>query len=320
MRLKHLTAIVCIALPMLAHAAGDDWQTLKKSAQASRSQVLTGTYLHQMSGVVETFSIVRGTGPEGVIELRQSLDGTPREIVRNGNELTGYGPDKKALMAAKISAMRLFPALLPDDMTGVAESYVLKRLSSDRVAQRECDWLELKAKDKARYGMRLCLDRASLLPLKIMTLTPAQEPVEQYMFTELDLVAPKDRSQFKPHYQLSFPIRNAGSSVPPTGNSMEGVEVNGLPSGFRLIRAVQRSLPGQSERPVRHLVYTDGLVMLSLFIEPQAAEPRPERVNTLYGAVSMATASQGGMQLTLVGDLPEASMLTLLKSIRIVQK
>ncbi|HJU49859.1 MAG TPA: MucB/RseB C-terminal domain-containing protein [Pseudogulbenkiania sp.] len=319
MRLKHLTAIVCIALPALAHAA-DDWQTLKKSAQASRNQVLTGTYLHQMSGVVETFHIVRGTGLEGVIELRQSLDGTPREIVRNGNELTGYGPDKKALLAAKVSAMRLFPALLPDDMAGVAESYVLKRLSSDRVAQRECDWFELKAKDKARYGMRLCLDHVSLLPLKIMTLTPAQEPVEQYMFTELDLAAPKDRNQFKPHYPLSLPIRNAGSAVPSSGAGMEGVEVSGLPSGFRLIRAVQRSLPGQAEHPVRHLVYTDGLVMLSLFIEPQAAEPRAERVSMLYGAVAMATANQGGVQLTLVGDLPEASMMSLLKSIRVVQK
>ncbi|WP_024302330.1 MucB/RseB C-terminal domain-containing protein [Pseudogulbenkiania sp. MAI-1] len=318
MRLKHLTAIVCFALPALAHAA-DDWQTLKKSAQVSRNQVLTGTYLHQMSGVVETFSIVRGTGAEGVIELRQSLDGTPREIVRNGNELIGYGPDKKALMAAKVSAMRLFPALLPDDMAGVAESYTLKRLTGDRVAQRECDWLELKAKDKARYGMRLCLDRTSLLPLKIMTLTPAQEPIEQYMFTEIELVAPKDRSLFKPHYSLSFPIRNA-SAAASSGTGVEGVEVSGLPSGFRLIRAVQRSLSGQAERLVRHLVYTDGLVMLSLFIEPQAGEQRAERVSTLYGAVGMATTSQGGMQLTLVGDLPEASMLSLLKSIRVVQK
>jgi sigma-E factor negative regulatory protein RseB len=46
-------------------------------------------------------------------------------------------------------------------------------------------------------------------------------------------------------------------------------EVSGMPPGFKLLRAVQRSLPGQAERTVRHMVFSDGLVMLSLFIEPQ---------------------------------------------------
>ncbi|WP_293764814.1 MucB/RseB C-terminal domain-containing protein [uncultured Aquitalea sp.] len=302
----------------VAAQADDDWQVVRKAAVAARQQPLSGTYLHQMNNSLETFRMVRSGAGDAVQEKRASLDGPSREIVRNGLELTCYAPDKKSLAAAKISAMRLFPALLPDDIGNIAQSYSVKKSGKDRVAQKDCNWVDLKPKDKQRFVQRMCLESATLLPLKIVTQNGTGDVIEQFTFTDIDLQSPKDKNLFKPQYKLSYVLRSA-SAPPLTIDPDAQNEVTGMPAGFKLLRAVQRSLPGQPDRQVRHMVYSDGLVMLSLFIEPQG-EAKSERVVNLHGAVNMATAEQGDYQVTLVGDMPEPVMLGMIKNLKIALK
>ena len=317
MRLTQLSGVCLMGVAVLAHA-DDDWLVVKKAAAAARQQPLTGTYLHQMNGSLETFRIVRGGTGDNIQEKRTSLDGPSREIIRKGQELTCYAPDAKSLSAAKISAMRLFPAILPDDIGNIAQSYTVKHNGKDRVAQRDCNWLDLKPKDSKRYLLRLCVEPVSSLPLKVISQNAAGETVEQFTFTEIELQAPKDKSAFRPQYKQNYVLRSA--SAPQMALDADASsEVSGMPAGFKLLRAVQRSLPGQAERTVRHMVFSDGLVMLSLFIEPQA-DGRPERAVNLHGAVNMATAVQGDYLVTLVGDLPEPTMLAMIHNLKITLK
>jgi len=309
-----------MVVSLVALASDDDWQLLKRVTDAGRQQSLSGTYLHQMNGMLETFHIVRAGGSGVVQERRVALDGLPREIVRSGENLTCYAPDKKSLVAAKVSAMRLFPALMSDDVADVAQSYTLHRVGNDRVAQRDCRWLELKPRDQLRYSERICADSVTSLPLKMMTLTPHNEVVEQYTFTEIELTAPRDKSQLKPQFKLSSQLRG---SAPALGQSHIGnrMEVSGLPTGFKLIRSVQRSLqPGTKGKPIRHMVFSDGLVMLSLFVEPLPTDIPAVRSMNLHGAINMATASQGDQLLTLVGDMPAPTLLSLVRSIHFTAK
>ncbi len=317
MRLTQLSGVCLMGVAVLAHA-DDDWLVVKKVAAAARQQPLNGTYLHQMNSSLETFRIVRSGSGDNIQEKRTSLDGPSREIIRKGLELTCYAPDAKSLSAAKVSAMRLFPALLPDDIGNIAQSYSIKRFGKDRVAQRDCNWLELKPKDSKRYMLRMCVEPASFLPLKVITQNAAGEVVEQFTFTEIELQGPKDKGAFRPQYKQNYVLRSA-SAPAMTLDADAPSEVSGMPSGFKLLRAVQRTLPGQAERTVRHMVFSDGLVMLSLFIEPQA-DGRPERAVNLHGAVNMATAEQGDYLVTLVGDLPEPTMLAMIRNLKIALK
>jgi sigma-E factor negative regulatory protein RseB len=305
---------------LLAVASDDNWPLLKRVADAGRQQSLNGTYLHQMNGMLETFRIARAGGNGSVLERRVALDGSPREIVRNGDNLTCFAPDKKSLVAAKVSAMRLFPALMSDDVADIAQSYTLRHLGSDRVAQRDCNWLELKPHDPQRYSERICVDQQTAVPLKMMTLTPHNEVVEQYTFTEVEFAAPHDRNQLKPQFKLSSQLRGSAPSLGQAGVRAR-VEVTGLPAGFKLIRSVQRNLqPGVGGKPVRHMVFSDGLVMLSLFVEPLTADAPPMRSMNLHGAINMATASQGDQLLTLVGDMPASTLATLVRSLHFTGK
>ena len=318
--------LALLALP-LAVMADDDWALFQRVTDAGRQQPMSGTYLHQMKdNTLETFHIVRLGGPGQVQERRVALDGPPREIVRNGETLTCFAPDKRSLLAAKISAMRLFPALMSDDVADISQSYTLRKLGSDRVAQRDCNWLEVRARDQTRYTERICADQATSIPLKMITMTPrGNEVIEQYTFTEIDLSPSRDRSQLKPQYKLSNQLRGPTTAPMSADAPAARTEVSGLPSGFKMIRSIQRTMPGgNGAQLVHHMVYSDGLVMLSLFIEPVPAEMpssmrRVQSMN-LHGAINMATNSQGDQMLTLVGDMPEPTLASLVRGLRIVSK
>ncbi|WP_051229381.1 MucB/RseB C-terminal domain-containing protein [Paludibacterium yongneupense] len=319
-----LSVLVWAGLPLTVLAAtpanGDDWALLRRVKLAGQQQALSGTYLHQMSGVVESFRIARAGSGDNLVERRESLDGLPREVVRNGDALTSYAPDKHALMAAKVSAMRLFPALSIEDVADLAQSYTLRHLGNDRVAQRDCNWLELHPRDKLRYSVRLCVDPMTAMPLKMVTLGPRNDVVEQFSFAELDLAAPRDKNLLRPHYKMSVQLRGPGPVASPKTPLAPHVEVTGLPAGFHMIRIAWRGLAGANEQPVPQMVFTDGLAMLSLFVEPVPEEGRGERSLNLHGAINLATGIQGNQLLTLVGDMPEQTLSGLVKTLRVVRR
>src|SRR5574343_411799 len=96
--------------------------------------------------------------PDGVArEKRESLDGVRWELVRQGNELTAYGPDAHALAEAKLATQRLFPELLPDSPAELTTGYSVRQLEQDRVAGYDCHWTALEPRDNARYAYHFCI-------------------------------------------------------------------------------------------------------------------------------------------------------------------
>ncbi len=307
-----------VLLAPLVHAAPDsDWALLGKAAQAARQQTLSGSYLHQIGSASETFRIQRAVSKGKVRERRVSLDGLPREIIRHGDTLITAAPDEHSLLAAKISSAKLFPAILPDDVAMLADSYALSRLGSDRVASRECQWWQLKSLEAGqRYTQRVCLDKTSQLPLKWVTLDAQQDAVELFSFIDLDDRAPRAKVSVQPAYPLS-----ATSSVTAVKavEGAESLEIKGIPQGFRLLRSVMRKMPGHDAAPlVQHRVYSDGLAIFSLFVEyAKDAKPAP---HLTHGPISVATDNEGEYRLTLVGDLPDSSLQAIARNLRLVKK
>lgn len=299
-------------------AASGDWDVLRKAAQSGQRQSLSGVYLHQIGrGEQETFQIYRTNQGGQILERRESLDGLPREVVRIGNELTSYAPDKTSLLAARASATRLFPAVLPENVNLLAVSYAIEKSRQDRVAGADCYWYRLKALDKMRYNQSFCLEKISNLPLKMVVSTPEGAIVEQFTFTSIDLKAPRSKDVFKHRYALSYTQHAAvqpTAALPPAAQPPR-IEVSGLPNGFRLLKAVERALPGQKQ-PMHHLIYGDGLVMLSLFVEPKSKSQK-SRVTMVQGTLSMASVPYGNYWLTMVGDMPGQSLASLLKSTKV---
>ena len=314
--MRGVVAGVLLLLPLWAQAE-DEWELLKRAGQAGRSLPLQATYTHQLGGEMETFQLFRASEDGVSRERHESVDGMPREIVRNGSDLACFAPEQRALNAARFSAIKLFPAVLPDNVAELSAAYVLSRGGMDRVAQTDCQWLLLKPRDaNLRYTQRLCVEPESALPLRVVTSGARGEVIEQFSFTELALAAPRDRGVLKPRYKLSLPLGRLGATQTPAATPLE---VKGLPIGFRLVRYAQRAMPGH-DKAVQHYVYSDGFAKLSLFVEDHPEQAAPSAATVVANGIGMASRQLGGQMLTVVGDLPEAGLQSVLKSVRLVQK
>ena len=94
-----------------------------------------------------------------------------------------------------------------------------------------------------------------------------------------------------------------------------------LPPGFAPVGAWVRKLPSVTERgeqrEVLQLLYSDGLAGLSIFVEPWSAE-RSARPLQL-GAVNMLGKRVGRFWLTIVGEVPMATVRRVADSIEFAE-
>jgi sigma-E factor negative regulatory protein RseB len=80
------------------------------------------------------------------------------------------------------------------------------------------------------------------------------------------------------------------------------------PPGYERVQAAVRSLPGKKAL-VTHLVYSDGLNVLSMFVEP--ADPQAERLHGLSaeGAIGIYARDVDGHTVTTLGEVPNMALI-----------
>jgi sigma-E factor negative regulatory protein RseB len=81
-----------------------------------------------------------------------------------------------------------------------------------------------------------------------------------------------------------------------------GWTVTRIPPGFTKIMEGYRKLRGRRE-PVAHLVFSDGLVAISVFVEPQAAASAPAGM-TQQGGLNVYSVKQDDNLVTVLGEAP----------------
>ena len=75
-----------------------------------------------------------------------------------------------------------------------------------------------------------------------------------------------------------------------------------IPSGFALLTVKSKYAPG-ADMPTEHLVYSDGLAWVSVFIEAGVEQNPAGGVSTM-GAANAFTTSREGHLITAVGEVP----------------
>jgi sigma-E factor negative regulatory protein RseB len=66
-------------------------------------------------------------------------------------------------------------------------------------------------------------------------------------------------------------------------------------------------VPGRSQ-PITHIVFSDGLASVSLFIEPLLKGIKPKSGHKLVGTTSFYAHVIDGYQIITVGEVPEATV------------
>jgi sigma-E factor negative regulatory protein RseB len=287
---------------------------LKKIAAASRQIKYAGTFVYQHGNQVETSSVAHFANAGGEYEKLETLDGPRREIVRNNDNVTCYLPDTKTVVIEKRAARR-FLALLPEQLSGIAENYVVKKGEQDRVAGYDCQVIALEPRDNLRYGHRFCVELTTGLPLRARMYSDNNEMVESFAFTQLTLGSGVSKDMLKSHYAgKSQAWRVDQSALEQTeADADTGWVLRNQPAGFKKLTEMRRSIAGRATQ-VSHIVYSDGLAAVSIFIEPMPKSPPPAGP-TYQGAINIYVTSQTDQMVTVVGEAPARTVKQIAESL-----
>ncbi len=299
---------------VVAETGGDALVWLRKIAAASRQINYAGTFVYQHGNQVETSRIAHFVDAGGEYEKLETLDGPPREIVRNNDNVTCYLPESKTMVIEKRAA-RQFPALLPVQLSGISDNYVVKKGEQDRVAGFDCQVIALEPKDNLRYGHKFCAELATGLPLRARMYSDKSEMVESFVFTQLLIGngVTKDllKSRFAGKTQSWHVDRSALEQSESSADT--GWVLKNQPVGFKKLTEMKRSIAGRPAQ-VSHIVYSDGVAAVSIFIEPMPKSPPPAGP-TYQGAVNIYVRPQADQMVTVVGETPARTVKRIAESL-----
>ncbi len=146
-------------------------------------------------------------------------------------------------------------------------------------------------------------------------LNARNQVVEQYAFTELNIggkikpdwtVPNKDTAALLEPQQLKADERIASS----------GWRVDALPRGFQKIMEVRRPMHGR-KAPVLHMVFSDGLAGISVFIENMPSDSDDVGPNlSSQGAIQVYRKEVDDHLVTVVGEVPPRTVMQVADSVR----
>lgn len=299
--------------PLCAHATETiDW--LHRAASAAQRLNYVGTILYQHGTRIETSRIVHYVDPTGEYEKLVNLDGPPREVIRNNEQVTCYLPDSKLVRIENRASRSAFPSLLPNQIATLAQNYIMRQAESARVAGHDAQAFVLEPRDGMRYGHVFWTDAATGLLLKTRMYDENNRVVEMSAFLEVQINARVDRSMVQP----SYPVQPADWLVQrtPAGDAVQkptGWWVTRLPPGFNKIVEGFRMLPDRTE-PVAHLVYTDGLVAVSVFVEAMPGTPQVLGLSQ-QGAINIYKRQLDEFLVTVLGETPGVTVRQVANSV-----
>jgi sigma-E factor negative regulatory protein RseB len=303
-----LFGAILVTLPQRSRGADDPREWLEKMNQALAGRNYDGTFFHLSGGHVETMRIVHRVRSGRVVERLQSLDGSGREFVRNNDELTCYLPDQHTVLVEPRQERGPFLGSLPKFGADVNEFYKIEALPEARVLGRPAMVIAVNPLDQFRFGYRLWLDAKTAMPLKTQLCDSHGQVIEQILFARLEMPDNIPDSDLLPavHTDGMRWVRQGPSRDSDAG--LAAYRASELPPGFHLTIAGAQTLGGATV-PASHLVYSDGLATVSVFVEaqpPAGAAPADAAVNgatPANPAQAPASAPQPPMQgLARVGS------------------
>lgn len=308
--LRRFFLILLLLVPVAAHAADpndDAWVLLDKAGQAAHKLSYKGVFVFQAGPNISSMQITHMNYAQGEFARLISLDGAPREVLRQGNDVVIYSPRNEKVMIQRRRVQSTFPALLPGVSDALKQSYQIRMAGSERVGGRDSTVVYLDPRDHYRYGYRFSVDQEFGLLLKSIMLDEHNQAIEQVAFNQLSLLDTQDMDWFHPTVTPGKTyVMQPEETVSPTVDG-DGWTIAQLPPGFRQIDQVVRKIPGKPG-PVHHLIFSDGLASVSLFIEALNKSSPPKQGLAVQGCTNVYATTVDGHQIVVVGEVPEATV------------
>lgn len=293
----------------VAHAAEGAYEWLMKINQAARELNYQGTFIYRHGSQIETMVIAHQVKDGAIHERLASQSGAPREVIRDDEEVRCYLPDQNSIVVQHRGARHnAFPALVPDQVATLAENYLIELGSRGRVTGREVQRVMIKPRDDYRYGYQLWADSATGLLLRAEVLSNQGTVLDQFVFTDIAIGGEIPPTALMPRTMNDRMVWYRDKAVAPPADRGELWRVMQLPKGFKLSSRMMRKMPMHG-KSAEHLVYSDGLAAVSVYIEKSDVDVAPTMHGpTRMGSLSVYGRPVGDHHVTVVGEVPEKTV------------
>lgn len=306
---------LAVSMTTLTALAQDAQDWLTRMSHTVEELSYQGTFVHMQGGDAETLHITHLNDDGRISERILALDGVAREIIRNGDEVQCILPDRRAVLLEECRDVSPLVSALPTYSDELRRHYEFTLHEAARVAERQTQIVSIKPKDGFRYGYMLWLDQDTAMPLKSQLIDEQGNVLEQILFTRLEISDSIRRSAVEPTINTEgFTMFRPPAAVSQTEGTLR-LRASRLPGGFALSAATHGPIAG-SPYPVEHLVYSDGLATVSVFIADPKSTPEVAAGHTRVGSANAFSLSLDGRQVTAVGEVPRRTVESIAISLR----
>jgi sigma-E factor negative regulatory protein RseB len=296
-------ALGLAAAPALAES-GQEW--LARMGAALNNASYVGEFTSESAGRTERLAITHRVRDGVVSERLVSLTGSRRELVRENDEVVVYLPDQNLAIIERRSGRSDLLGALPQFEGRMASWYKV-----DWVGRETLDdfgptaVVAVRPLDGYRFGYRLWIDVDTHMPVRSDLADGSGRVVERLRFTKLRLDDRIPDSAFEPALDRSK-LRWVRQS-PQDEEANPAWRAVQMPPGFRLSMSGAQAVAGSSA-PVSHLVFSDGLATVSVFIQAPNPGKAPAQGTSRAGVASAFTTVVDGHQVTAVGEVPPRTL------------
>ncbi len=302
--------LVLWSVGALAGAQYTAAEWLERVNEAHKNLSYEGTVIYSHGDQIQTLKVFRQVNREGERERLVSMSGPLREVVRDGQEVTCALPDQNTLVIQKSTQDGAFLSPLPKRLSDISNHYRFEMENRERIAGNSVQVISILPQDELRYGYRLWVDEATGMPLRSAMIDLQGNILEQLMFTELSLL------NSVPEENLRMSLDTTGLAVHRTAEATQTIPVEesdwqlgALPGGFRLMSVELVQMPGKTHL-TSHLVLSDGMAMVSIYVDPviergQAQAPATE---SQMGSMHAYQLRIDDHHVMVIGEVPRQTV------------
>lgn len=337
-------SLVLLAAPVstsvvLANTGNEAMDLLNRMHYALHQLNYKGTLVYRQDDSLSTLhidhSVINGVERERVVRLNEQGSEVSREL--------------KGFSLASI------PVIRPH----MEKVYSFDLGRENRVANIPCRIITARPKDRVRYLQKYCIDTNSGLLLDYMLVGKSHKPVEQFMFTSIEIgvtegqvngvaaivntneiieslpldvelqlnaLAPVQLNKAVTPV-LQGNVKSKVISISPQTKSVreissseldDGWVMDPLPAGFGITQAPSMKHSPDDAAVTKHYVVSDGLSSLSVFVSPLSASSKKPKhaIQVNSGALNMIAREKNNHLITVVGEVPESTLKSVVKSLR----
>jgi len=311
--ISSLLLLLSISSSVLAMENDQAEPWLERLSQSLNQLNFSTSFVVVKNNQAEPYHWFHGVMEDGVeLEILALLNGPRRDVLRKGDVVSYIEPEFPPYSVAAKHISGPIPAILSQDITTLAKSYNFISVGRSRVLGRAAQLIRIVSKDEHRHGHWLWLDQESGLPLKMALITRKGQLLEQIQFTHLDITDTPAESLA----QLNVAELPNVVNVPQSGIESFAWDVNWLPQGFETVK-LDRHRIAQTKQPVEFMLFSDGLVDISVYVGKSKDQQRAVDF-ALDGGTVVLNQVVEGFEVSVVGKVPSKTAKMIADSIAFI--